>query len=69
MTLLSKEIEVMGSRYCSYQEVLESLQLVGKQSDKGLMPLVTHASVFEGLEEIHKYVEHSRIIGRAALVL
>ena len=69
MTLLSKEIEVMGSRYCTYQEVLESLQLVGEQSHKGLLPLVTRTSGFEGLEEIHNDVEHSRITGRAALVL
>ena len=69
MSLLSKEIEVMGSRYCSYQEVLESLQLVGEQAQKGLMPLVTRTSGFEGLEDIHNDVEHSRITGRAALVL
>ena len=69
MSLLSKEIEVMGSRYCSYQEVLESLQLVGEQAHKGLMPLVTRTSGFEGLEDIHNDVEHSRITGRAALVL
>ena len=69
MTLLNKEIEVMGSRYCSYQEVLESLQLVGEQADKGLMPLVTRTSGFDGLEDIHNDLEHSRITGRAALVL
>ncbi len=69
MSLLSKEIEVMGSRYCSFQEVIESLQLVAEQAHKGLMPLVTRTSGFEGLEDIHNDVEHSRITGRAALVL
>lgn len=62
--LLSKEIQVMGSRYVTKQEVAESLELVARGD---FWPLVTETVPLQQAEELHERVEHGLVTGRAAL--
>jgi len=64
--LLRKEIEVMGSRYATRQEVIESLELVARGE---LFPLVTEKVRLEQAEAIHARVDKSLVTARAALVM
>ena len=65
-TMLQKELEIIGSKYCSKQEVVESLNLFSR----GLIdPLISRKSNFEGAETLHQDIEKGNIIGRAGLIL
>jgi len=64
--LLRKEIEVMGSRYATRQEVIESLELVARGE---FFPIVTEKVPLEQAEAIHARVDKSLVTGRAALVM
>ena len=64
--LLRKEIEVMGSRYATRQEVIESLELVARGE---FFPIVTEKVPLEQAEAIHARVEKSLVTARAALVM
>ncbi|HEX6006011.1 MAG TPA: alcohol dehydrogenase catalytic domain-containing protein [Burkholderiales bacterium] len=64
--MLRKEIEIMGSRYATRQEVLDSLDLVARGD---VWPLVTEKVPLEQAEAIHQRLEHGLITGRAALVV
>ena len=64
--LLRKEIEVMGSRYATRQEVIESLELVARGE---VFPVVTEKAPLERAEAIHERLEKSLVTGRAALVM
>jgi propanol-preferring alcohol dehydrogenase len=64
--LLRKEIEVMGSRYATRQEVIESLELVARGE---FFPLVTEKVRLEQAEAIHARVDKSLVIARAALLI
>lgn len=64
--LLRKEIEVMGSRYATRQEVIESLELAARGE---FFPIVTEKAPLEQAEAIHERVEKSLITARAALVM
>jgi D-arabinose 1-dehydrogenase-like Zn-dependent alcohol dehydrogenase len=63
---MRKEIEVMGSRYATKQEVIESLELVARGD---LWPLVTEKVQFTEAEVIHQRLESGSITGRAALMM
>ncbi len=62
--LLNKEIQIMGSRYVTKQEVLESLELVARGQ---FWPLVTEIVALEQAEALHQRVEQGLVTGRAAL--
>ena len=64
--MLRNELEILGSRYATRQEVLESLALVARGE---LWPLVTEKVPLEQAESIHQRLDRGLITGRAALVL
>ena len=63
---LRKEIEILGSRYATRQEVMESLELVARGD---LWPLVTEKVPLEQAEAIHQRLDKGLVTGRAALVI
>jgi propanol-preferring alcohol dehydrogenase len=62
--LLNKEQDVLGSRYVTRSEVLESLELVARGE---VFPLVSVVRPLEEAEAVHELVERGEVIGRAAL--
>ena len=63
--MLLKEIEIIGSRYCSKQEVIDSLNLVSR----GLIsPLVTEKVSPDQANDLHERIEKGNIIGRAGII-
>ena len=62
--LLNKEQDVLGSRYVTRSEVLESLDLVARGE---VFPLVSVVRPLEEAEAVHELVERGDVIGRAAL--
>ena len=62
--MLFNELELIGSRYATKQEVIDSLDLVARGE---IRPLVTETVPFEGLEALHERLEQGRVTGRAAL--
>ena len=63
--MLLKEIELIGSRYCSKQEVINSLNLVSR----GLItPLVTEKVSPDQANDLHERIEKGDIIGRAGII-
>ena len=63
--MLLKEIELIGSRYCSKQEVIDSLNLVSR----GLItPLVTEKVSPDKANDLHERIEKGDIIGRAGII-
>jgi alcohol dehydrogenase, propanol-preferring len=64
--LISNEIMVMGSRYATRQEVIDSLDLVARGQ---VWPLVTDIRPMAEAEALHRSVEKGEITGRAALMI
>ncbi len=66
--LLSKELELLGSRYCTRQEVYETLELAARGD---VWPLVTEKCPFDAKAAlaIHDRLERGDILGRAALMV
>ncbi len=64
--LLNKEAIVMGSRYATKQEVIDSLELVARGD---VWPLVTDVRNMKDAEQLHKLVEEGKVTGRAALLI
>lgn len=64
--IMQKEIEVMGSRYATRQEVIESLELVARGD---LWPLVTEKVPLAEAEALHQRLETGAVTGRAALII
>jgi propanol-preferring alcohol dehydrogenase len=62
--LLNKEQSILGSRYVTRSEVLESLDLVARGE---VFPLVTVVCPLEEAEAVHELVERGDVIGRAVL--
>ena len=61
--MLDKELELIGSRYATKQEVTDALELVARGE---VHPLVTETVSFEGL---HERLENGQVTGRAALLM
>jgi len=57
---------VMGSRYATKQEVIDSLDLVARGE---VWPLVTDIRPMAEAEALHRSVEKGEITGRAALMI
>jgi D-arabinose 1-dehydrogenase-like Zn-dependent alcohol dehydrogenase len=66
--LLSKELEIMGSRYCTRQEVQETLELAARGD---VWPLVTEKCPFDATAAltIHERLEQGDVLGRAVLMI
>ncbi|HWI14690.1 MAG TPA: zinc-binding dehydrogenase, partial [Burkholderiales bacterium] len=64
--LLLKEQEVMGSRYVTRAEILETLDIVARRE---VWPLVTLVRPLEEAEYVHEQVERGDVTGRAALLI
>ncbi len=64
LEMLLKEQELLGSRYVTRREILETLDLVARGE---LWPLVTDIRPLSEAEALHERVERGEVIGRAAL--
>jgi len=64
MDLLHKEQQILGSRYVTRIEVIESLELVARGE---VWSLVSEIRPMEQAEELHALVENGKVTGRAAL--
>jgi propanol-preferring alcohol dehydrogenase len=64
--MLMKEQELLGSRYVTRAEVLETLDLVARRE---VWPLVTDIRPLAEAEALHQRVERGEVTGRAALVI
>ena len=64
--LLRDEIEIIGSRYATRQDVMDTLELVARGE---FSALVTDKVPLEQAEALHQRLEKELIIGRAALVM
>jgi propanol-preferring alcohol dehydrogenase len=66
LDMLLKEQDLLGSRYVSRVEVLETLDLVARRE---MWPMVTDIRPLEEAEAVHARVERGEVIGRAALLV
>jgi propanol-preferring alcohol dehydrogenase len=64
--LLLKEQDVLGSRYVTRSEILETLDLVARGE---VWPLVTEIRPLEEAEALHARLEQGKVTGRAALLI
>jgi D-arabinose 1-dehydrogenase-like Zn-dependent alcohol dehydrogenase len=66
--LLAKELEIMGSRYCTRQEVSETLELAARGD---VWPLVTERCPFDAKAAltVHERLERGDVLGRAVLMI
>jgi propanol-preferring alcohol dehydrogenase len=64
--MLMKEQDLLGSRYVTRTEILETLDLVARGE---VWPLVTDIRPLAEAEAVHQRVERGEVIGRAALVI
>lgn len=64
--LLNGELEIMGSRAFTTQEIIESLELCAQGQ---VWPLVTETYRLEEAEKVHARLEAGSITGRAAIVM
>ena len=62
--LLLKELELLGSRYATRQQVMETLELVARGE---LWPLVTETYRLEDAEKVHARLEKGLVTGRAVI--
>ena len=65
-TFRGKEAEILGSRYCTKQEVSDALDFVARGQ---IWPLVTEIGTMEDAEAIHERVAQGLVTGRAALLI
>ena len=64
--MLRKELELLGSRYATKEEVMESLELVARGE---IWPLVTEKVLLEDAESVHERLDRGLVTGRAALII
>src|SRR5262245_5433921 len=62
--MLNKEQDLLGSRYVTRSEIVESLELVARGE---VFPLVTVLRPLEEAEAVHDLVERGEVTGRAVL--
>ncbi len=66
MAMLLNEQDLLGSRYVTRREILDSLELAAAGE---VWPIVTDIRKLEEAEAIHERVEKGEVIGRAALLI
>ena len=64
--MLEKELVLMGSRYATRQEVIDSLDLCARGE---IRPLVTETAAMDGAEALHARIEKGKVTGRAAVMI
>ncbi len=64
--LLSNEIDVLGSRYVTRLDILQTYDLMMRDE---VWPIVTEIRPMEEAETIHEMVERGEVTGRAALLI
>jgi D-arabinose 1-dehydrogenase-like Zn-dependent alcohol dehydrogenase len=64
--LLANEIDVLGSRYVTPLEIIETYELMTRGD---IWPIVTEILPLKDAEIIHEMVENGEVIGRAALLI
>lgn len=64
--MLEKELVLMGSRYATRQEVIQSLELCARGD---FWPLVTETADMAGADALHDRVEKGLVTGRAAIMI
>ena len=64
--MLEKELVLMGSRYATRQEVIDSLDLCARGE---IRPLVTETAAMDGAEALHARIEEGKVTGRAAVMI
>jgi propanol-preferring alcohol dehydrogenase len=64
--MLQNEKKIMGSRYCTKQDVIDSLELVARGK---VWPIVTEKYSLDEVEKVHDRLEKGLITGRAAIVM
>ena len=64
--MLLKEQDLLGSRYATRIEILETFDLVARGE---LWPIVTDIRPMEEAEAIHECIEKGEITGRAAIII
>jgi D-arabinose 1-dehydrogenase-like Zn-dependent alcohol dehydrogenase len=64
--MLNGELAILGSRYVTRQDIVDSLELVRR----GLVrPIVSRTFALEEAEQAHELLDQSALIGRAALII
>lgn len=63
---LRKELELLGSRYATRQEVMDSLELVARGE---FFPIVTEKVPLEQAESIHQRLDKGLVTARAAVLI
>lgn len=66
LDLLMKEQDLLGSRYVTRSEILETLDLVARRE---VWPIVTEIRPLKEAEALHERVERGQVTGRAALLM
>ncbi len=66
LDMLLKEQDLLGSRYVTRSEILDTLDLVARGE---VWPIVTEVCPMEGAEALHERVERGEVTGRAALLI
>jgi len=66
LEMLLKEQDLLGSRYVTRSEILETLDLVARGE---VWPLVSDIRPLAQAEALHERVERGEVIGRAALLV
>lgn len=64
--MLTKELELLGSRYVSRQQVIESLELCARGE---VWPLVNETWPLTQAETVHQRIEAGETLGRVALLV
>jgi D-arabinose 1-dehydrogenase-like Zn-dependent alcohol dehydrogenase len=62
--VMAKELEVLGSRYVTRQEVMETLAIVARRD---VWPVVTEVVPLADANALHDRIERGEVFGRAAL--
>jgi len=66
LDMLMKEQDLLGSRYVTRSEIIETLDLVARGE---VWPIVTEIRPLEEAEKLHERVERGQVTGRAALLI
>ena len=66
LVVLSKGLEIHGSRYVSMAELIQAVDIVKQGKIK---PIVSQTFPLEDAEKVHQLLQENRITGRAALIL
>jgi len=65
-TLLLQEQSILGSRYVTRSEIIETLELCARRE---IWPLVSLIKSLDDVEEVHELVEQGKVTGRAAILV